>query len=147
MTDPSEINLNGTNNDVARWIWQTLVPKSGHASYVQAEVLRAIEKLRWEAQGNGNINWDAGFEMLVDFIESTLTSQSCFTKEIKQTIRRDTNRLREFLPPNELTDDSQISELPYIDDDLYDRLSNRLVEFCRQHPKLIQYEPHPDQYR
>lgn len=51
MSTPREVDLTGSNDDVARWIWKTLVPKSGQASYVQAEVLRAIEKLRWDLSG------------------------------------------------------------------------------------------------
>ena len=66
MVVPPEINLTGTDNEVARWIWKTLIPKSGQAEFVQAEVLRVIEKLRWEAQNNGNINWDDRFEMMID---------------------------------------------------------------------------------
>jgi len=147
MSTPTKIDLTGSNNDVARWIWKTLVPKSGPAAYVQPEVLRAIEKLRWEAQGNGNINWDDRFEMLVDFIETTLTSQACFSNETKESIRQDLDRLRNFLPPNALTDDSQIPQLPYVEDDLYDRLTDHLILFCRKHPELIAYSPNPQQYR
>lgn len=147
MDSPHQIDLNGSKDDIARWIWKTLVPKSGPASFVQAEVLRAIEKLRWEAQGNGNINWDNRFVMLVDFIEETLTSQSCFSSDSKSEIRRDIDRLRNFLPPSELKDDSQIPELPYVKDDLYDRLTDRLIEFCRDHPQLIPFTPDPRQYR
>lgn len=147
MVDITHIDLKGSNDDIARWIWKTLVPKLGPAEYVQAEVLRAIEKLRWEAQGNGNINWDDRFEMLADFIASTLTSQACFSEEAKASIRQDIHRLKNFLPPNELTDRSQIPELPYVEDDLYDRLTEHLICFCRQSPSLIQFTPNPDQYR
>lgn len=147
MDSPHQIDLAGSNDDIARWIWKTLVPKTGPASFVQPEVLRAIEKLRWEAQGNGNINWDDRFEMLLDYIEESLTSKSCFSSESKSEIRRDLDRLRNFLSPNELTDDSQIPELPYVEDDLYDRLTDHLIEFCRDHPQLIPYTPDPEQYR
>ena len=147
MSTPREIDLTGSNDDVARWIWKTLVPKSGQASFVQAEVLRAIEKLRWEAQGNGNINWDDRFEMLVDLIETTLMSQGCFSDEAKESIRQDLDRIRNFLPPNELTDDSQIPLLPYVEDDLNDRLTDHLILFCRNHPVLIAYSPDSEQYR
>ncbi|MCR9201763.1 MAG: hypothetical protein NXI04_24215 [Planctomycetaceae bacterium] len=147
MDSPHQIDLAGSNDDIARWIWKTLVPKTGPASFVQPEVLRAIEKLRWEAQGNGNIKWDDRFEMLLDYIEESLTSKSCFSSESKSEIRRDLDRLRNFLPPNELTDDSQIPELPYVEDDLYDRLRDHLIEFCRDHPQLIPYTPDPEQYR
>ena len=147
MDTPRTIDLTGSSDDIARRIWKTLVPKSGQASYVQVEVLRAIEKLRWEAQGNGNINWDDQFEMLVDYIETILTSQSCFADDSKESIRNDLDRLRNFLPPGELTDDSQIPELPYVDDDLYDRLTDHLISFCRDHPQLIPYAADPKQDR
>ena len=72
MNVPQEIDLAGSNADVAKWIWQTLVPNQGQAALVQAEVLRAIEKLRWEAQSNSNINWDNRFDMLEEpWLKST----------------------------------------------------------------------------
>jgi hypothetical protein len=147
MNVPHEINLTGSDDDVARWIWKTLVPKSGQAAFVQPEILRAIEKLRWEAQTNGNINWNDRFEMLIDFIEEKLTSQPCFSNEALASVRNDLNRLRHFRPVAELTDDSQIAELPYIDDDLYDRLTGHLITYCRNHPQLVQHVANPDQYR
>src|SRR4051812_31130532 len=101
MSIPQEIDLTGTHSDIVRWIWKTLLPKSGQAAFVQAEILRAIEKLRWEAQNNGNINWDDRFEMLIDYIEEKLVSQSCFAAGAKKSIQKDLNRLREFIPVNE----------------------------------------------
>src|SRR3954452_6477057 len=148
MDVPHEINLTGSDDDIARWIWKTLVPKSGQAAFVQAEILRAIEKLRWEAQGNGNINWDDRFEMLVDYIEDRLASQSCFSSESKASIREDLGRLRGFTPVNETTDASDlVAHGPYTDDDLYDRLTEHLIVYCRAHPQLIPHAADPKQYR
>ena len=147
MNDSNRIDLTGSNIDVARWLWKTHVPKSGQASFVQPEVLRAIEKLRWEAQGNGNINWDDRFEMHAQFIETTLTTQDCFSDQAKKSIREDIDRLINFLPVNELKDDSQINDLPYVEDDLYDRLTDHLIVFCRHAPQLIPYTADPKQYR
>ena len=147
MNFPREINLTGTDNDIARWIWKTLVPKSGQAPFVQAEILRAIEKLRWEAQNNGNINWDDRFEMLIDFIQEKLGSQPCFSAAAKASIQNDLNRLRQFTPVNEITDKSQLENGPYTDDDLYDRLTKYLIAYCRNHPQLIQHVADSKQYR
>ena len=44
---------------------------------------------------------------------------------------------------SELTDDYQIPQLPYVEDDLYDRLTDHLISFCRKHPELIPYAPIP----
>jgi hypothetical protein len=49
----------------ARSLWRTSVPRSGQAATVQGELLQAVEKLRDEAQRNGNINWDGGYETLI----------------------------------------------------------------------------------
>ena len=148
MGTPSEINLSGSSNDVARWIWRTLVPKSGQAPFLQAEILRAIEKLRWEAQNNGNINWDDRFEMLADYIEEKLASQPCFDAAAKASIRDDLSRLRGFKPVDDVEDFSDLAAHgPYVDDDLYDRLTERLIEYCRSHPKLVPHVADPDQYR
>jgi hypothetical protein len=51
----------------ARSLWQTPVPASGHAATVQGELLRAVEKLRDEAQRNGNLNWGSGHEVFIEY--------------------------------------------------------------------------------
>ncbi|WLR42289.1 hypothetical protein LC087_16430 [Bacillus carboniphilus] len=41
----------------------------GHtADTVEGELLRAIERLRYEAQNNGNGHWDDGFELFCMYI-------------------------------------------------------------------------------
>lgn len=148
MDIPSEINLTGSNSDIARWIWTTLVPRSGHAPFVQAEILRAIEKLRWEAQNNGNINWDDRFDLLADFIEEKLVSQPCFDASAKASIRDDLTRLRGFKPVDDVVDVQDLAANgPYVDDDLYDRLTEHLIVYCRSHPYLVAHVADPKQYR
>ena len=147
MEDRSIIDLTGSNFDVAKWIWKNLVPKSGQADSIQGEILRSIEKLRYEAQNNGNINWDDRFEMFIDFLEKTLASEESFSAETRASIVADLERLRTFIFPDELENDMQASKLPYVDDDLYDRLTDHLVAFCRQHPQVIPRPHDPRQYR
>lgn len=64
----------------AKYLWQTYVPKQGQAETVQGELIRAIEKLRGEAQRNGNINWDRGFVIFCDFLETTLCESGVFDR-------------------------------------------------------------------
>jgi ankyrin repeat protein len=55
--------------ETAKTIWKKLVPKSGQADTIQGELLRAIEKLRDEAQRNGNINYSENcHEILIDYL-------------------------------------------------------------------------------
>jgi hypothetical protein len=147
MSAPKEINLAGSDQDVDCWIWKTLVPKSGPAAHVQAEILRAIEKLRWEAQNNGNINWDDGFEWFIDFIQDTLFRQPCFSSADRVAMQKDLDRLRYFTRVNDMIHQSDLAHGPYINDDLYDRLTSHLITYCRYHPQLILHIPHPKQSR
>lgn len=146
--------------ETARWIWKHLVPKSGQATTVQGELLRAVEKLRWEAQSNGNINWDDRFVMLVEYLASTLLSEPAFTVAEKVQLKEDMDRLLAFELPDVVGDRyDQITEskeelvrlladkLPYVDDDLYDRITESVVAYCRLHPAVIPREMDPEQYR
>ena len=147
MAAHDTVNLAGTDQEIARWVWQNLVPKSGQAAYLQGELLRAVEKLRWEAQGNGNINWDDRFEMLIDLLSGHLLSEARFSRGEKTSIENDLACLRNFLPVRDLKDDSEAENLPYVENDLYDRLTSSVVRFCRLNPKLIPYQHNPAQYR
>jgi hypothetical protein len=83
------INLDGDTRAVAGWIWRNLVPKSGQADTVQGELLRAVEKLSWEAQNNGNINWDDRFEMLIEFLRATLSVETGLSADMHASVARD----------------------------------------------------------
>ena len=42
--------------DECKYIWKNYVPQAGQAHNLQGELLREMEKIRCEAQDNGNIN-------------------------------------------------------------------------------------------
>jgi hypothetical protein len=134
MEDQAEIPAHDDSDDVGRWVWQNLVPRSGQSDWVQGELLRCVEKLCWEAQTNGNVNWDKGFELIVDYLEETLCGEASFTEEARRSIREDVALLRNY-------------ENPYTEQDLFDRLTGHVVAFCRQHPSLIPKPRNPDLYR
>jgi len=117
-----------TDEALGRWIWAHLVPSNGPADSVQGELLRANEKLRDEAQRNGNINWDDDFERLVDFLEMTLCKSKRLFRDPGKSMRQDLERLRLF-------DD------PCTDDDVFDRIEHAIFVFCRRHRQLIPYAP------
>lgn len=136
------IQLNGCSQDVALWIWENLVPSSGRADTLQGEVIRAIELLAWEAQNNGNLNWDKEFDRLIDFLREVFTSgdsviAATMSEEAKCSALADLHRLSHFLLPTELDSRVYIEELPYVKEDLYDRLTEHLIGYCRQAPELI----------
>lgn len=52
---------------------------------MQGELLREIEKIRCEAQDNGNINWDDDYSYFCDFISGKLTKKMgsrCHTRKM-----------------------------------------------------------------
>lgn len=110
--------------ELGQWIWSNLVPKSGQSETVQGELLRANEKLRDEAQRNGNINWDVGFEILLDFLEATLCEKKGLFSDPSKALRSDLKRLRDF-------------EHPYTEDDLFDRIEGAIYMFCLENRGLI----------
>lgn len=105
--------------DEARHIWQTYVPRSGQADTVQGELLRAVEKFRDEAVRNGNGNWDEGFEILLRYLEEHLTDRSVYSDSAIAATRSILAQLRDF-------------ESPLLDDEPYDELGDRVVEYFRQ---------------
>lgn len=128
------VNIEGDTRTIAGWIWRNLVPKSGQANTVQGELLRAVEKLSWEAQNNGNGNWDDRFQMLVGFLNETLLAEGRLPAGMLAAVSADLVALSNY-------------EEPYVEDDLYARLTEAVVEYCRVNPVLIQKEVDPLQYR
>ena len=117
---------------MASWIWKNLVPRAGESSSVQGELLRAVEKLRW----------DERYECLIDFLYGQLIEQSALAEEIKAGVLLDLGRLRHFITPDQLQDRSQDALLPCVDEDVYDRLTAAVVEFSRLNPVIIQRPSH-----
>jgi len=119
-------------NEAAR-IWRECVPKSGQADTIEGELLRAVEKLRDEAIRNGNTNWDAGFEILLSSLESKLLYKAVYPEATLALTRATLVRLRDF-------------DRPCLDDDQYDQLSDRVVEYLKYYGTQ-RYLKNPELYR
>jgi len=118
----------------ARDLWRTYVPRAGQAESVQGEMVRAVEKLRDEAQRNGNVNWDDGFEILARFLRDTLVTSGLFVPTTVEQIERDIVRLLHF-------------DVPETSDEPYDRLTDRVVEWARAHPDPVPHKHNRDLHR
>ncbi len=118
----------------AKALWKSSVPARGQADTVQGELLRAIEKLRDEGMRNGNVNWDEGHRILLDFLRTTLLGDETLGPEAKVALTRDLDRLAEC-------------ERPVTRDDLYDRVADCLMEWCVAHPTPIPHPPNPGLHR
>ena len=120
--------------DEAKALWVTYVPKRGQADTVQGELMRAIEKLRDEAQRNGNINWDDGHEILAAYVRDTLIGSGVFAADAEAEISADVTRLLDY-------------ERPETSDDPFDRLSDRVVEWARAQEGPVPRDHNPDLHR
>lgn len=117
--------------DEARSLWQTSVPPSGQAATVQGELLRAVEKLRDEAQRKGNLNWNDGHQALIAYLQDSLLGSALLDQVAVQEIETDLDRLSTY-------------DYPESSDAPYDRLADRVIEWCRDHPKPLPRTANPD---
>jgi hypothetical protein len=119
---------------LGRQIWKNYVPNSGQSLCIQGELLRAIEKLRDEAHRNGNVNWDFGHEILAKFILDTLLDKKDISENSKVILKTDIKRILKF-------------EVPYLEDDLFDRIGHIILDWCRLHKNPIPRDINPNLHR
>lgn len=133
--------------DECQYIWTNYVPAAGQADNLQGELLREVEKIRCEAQDNGNINWDDDFSYFCDFITKSLSEQPIFSKDEKQEIAVIMNYFKECgyysqkFHRGEIPDsDFQVEKIAYVDDDLYDVISDKIGQMQRENSGPIPYK-------
>ena len=140
--------------DVCKELWKTKVPASGQADTLQGELLREIEKLRCEAMDNGNINWDDNFAFFCDNIRLTLIQSGLFEAQRCDKLARlldfvkDCGEYAHSYAMGEIADDdADPVRFAYVDDDLYDFISDAVAEFAINNPTDIPYEKKDFIYR
>lgn len=129
-----------------RFIWKKYIPEYGQSSVLQGELLRQIEKLRGEAQNNGNINWDDDFAYFCNFIRETLCNQTIYTDEEKRRIElvmayiKDCGEYAgEFYAGKISDDDLDIEKIAYTGDNLYDMIADAVGFFQSRFPDPIPF--------
>ena len=115
-------------------LWEKLVPPSGQAATLQGELVRVIGRLTDEAYRNGNINWNFGnaYWLFSEFLARHLEDPKVFTPEELTEIRLDIHQIRHYA--EEPFDLKCLRE-----EEAYDRLTNRVVEWCRYYPESLPY--------
>ncbi len=126
-----EFPTNLQHPEIAKKIWQELVPPIGQAETIQGELLRAVEKLRDEAQRNGNINFFDSHKKLAKFVMDTLVNSELFDKKEITKIKSESKKLMK-------------ASSPYLDDDAYDYLTDQICVFYLKNNEPIRHEPNPE---
>lgn len=136
-------------------IWKEFVPDQGQADNVQGELLREIEKLRYEAQQNGNINWDDNFEFFCDNISAILRESNLFSekecndiKEIMDYIKENGKYAYLFYSEGKISeDDYDPMRQAYVEDDMYDYICDKIAIFSIENKEIIPYDKKKNIYR
>jgi len=99
--------------------------------------VRAIGRLASEFYRNGNMNWDEGFHSFTDFLERHLRDESVFDGGTIRGIEEDLAEIRRY--------GEEEDEPPYEEgEDAFDRITDRVVEWCRHHPEPISRSIDPE---
>lgn len=130
-----------------KFIWKNYVPKNGQSSVLQGELLRELEKLRWEAQDNGNINWDDDYTYFCDFIKKTLCRQTIFSETEKRKIVLALDYINDCGNYAKKWNSGQIAgqevdmdKIAYTKDNLYDIVADAIGFFQMKNPEPIPYQ-------
>lgn len=130
-----------------KFIWKNYVPQRGQSNVLQGELLREIEKLRCEAQDNGNINWDDDLSYFCDFIKNTLCTHDFFSDDEKQKVTLIMDYLKdcgEYAKKwnNGLISDNDVNieRRAYIGDNLYDIVADAIGYLHSKYMSSIPYE-------
>lgn len=144
------------------------IPAEGPSTVLQGELLRAVEKLWFEGQDNGNINWDGDFEHFCDLLGDHLLRPGVLDPADRAmagqslAILRHCGRVAYRLKPSwarqddyellatrypgildEPDDPRRLPDLAYVHDDLYRHLIDCVVIHARRHPEPVPYTAPP----
>ena len=120
--------------EIGRFIWSNYVPKSGQSETVQGELLRANEKLRYEAHRNGNIKWDYGHEILSNYIKITLDDSKDLSNDVKDNLNSDIEIVLNY-------------ENPQTGDEVFDRIERAIFDWYVHNKEPIPRKINPDLHR
>jgi hypothetical protein len=115
-------------------LWQMLVPARGQSLSVQGELIRCIGKLTDEAYRNGNLNWNRGYRLMLDYIGSVLLGDATLSGERRAKVLQDINEIKASYKCPDTRGHGTC----------YYTLNEAVVDWCMQHTDLIPRDPNPD---
>jgi len=109
-----------------QWLWDYLVPPSGHAQTAQGEIIRIAGKVEHEFLDNGCINWDEEFQKMLNAFPQYLSLGNAFSEKDIQAAEILTTLLIEN------------GKKGYIDDFLCSALCECAIAWVQQNSEVIQ---------
>jgi hypothetical protein len=113
--------------DEADALRDQLVPEAGQAPTVQGELLRSIDLLRAVAHDD-RADWQPDHALLVDFLHEILLDGGLFDELTREDLESDL---------------IAIGDGGTSDEEPYDRITERIVEYAELHPELQPHHPNP----
>ena len=134
-----------------RNIWKSYVPQAGRSDALQGELLRETEALRYEAQNNGNVNWDEDFAYFCDFIKDALSAQDALPQDMKDEAIAAADHIkacgeygRKFNDGEIPDDELDVDMIACVNDAPYDAIENAIGFLdASVGGEPISYEPNP----
>ena len=112
-----------------KYLWENYVPNQGESNILQAELIRIIEQLRYEATYNLNANWNQTFEKWVAFLKLYLPEQSDILDEILNKGKYARHYYDGLVPLD-------VDEIAIYDDSIYDFLLDQVIELYYLYKEL-----------
>ncbi len=109
-------------------LFDLLVPESGEAESIQGELVRAIRKLESDYYRNGSEHFFSRNRGFATFLRKKLRLKSIFDEATIRQIEEDIEMMKQHGRGYLEYDDGE---------DCYDRITDRVVEYCRARPRLI----------
>jgi hypothetical protein len=112
-------------------LWERLVPKTDAADTLQGELVRSIGRLASECYRNGNGNWNRFYRTFTTFLRRHLRDRRVFDSDMIEQIEQDIQAIRN----RSYCWRAVVEEAN--EEDAYDRLTDRVVGWCRARPELV----------
>ncbi|MCF0107345.1 MAG: hypothetical protein HUJ53_11330 [Holdemanella sp.] len=104
-----------------KFLYQNYVPNKGKSNILQAELIRIIENLRYEALFNLNCNWNASFIESINFLKQYLPS---FNDSLNELLEKG-KYARDYYDGLVEMD---LDKMVILDDSFYDSLLDHVIE-------------------
>lgn len=125
-------------------IWERFIPKKGAATSLQGEMLRELEKMQFEIQDNGMINWDEDYDYFCDFLTKNLKEVSGLTDEQRVTALRAVSKITEqgkmAMESNAEEKDMQWLYNDMMNDEFYAPIYDAIALFYKSNREEIAYK-------